>query len=521
MNDNQNIKSDVLAALMNEEKHASTITRFVADHFSELVPDPDYFAHLVRDDVGGEMLPPLPEEVIGRLPRYYTAVTALYDTPFLKTSQVTALFALTGAMMPNAYVRHGRRLMSPAVMVIHYGTSGAGKGNISDLRTLFEGVDRHRIEESERALQQYDYDMEAYKQNLKCHFADRKEVQPTGRRAPEGLQKPKKPLRRSLEIPADTSSADFVLRLKGNEPYPSLLMSEELLTTVSSNRAKHGDFVHYILNCYHEEPIHRGRKTDDEDTIVHRPRLAMLLSGTMGAVRQFIPSVEDGLASRMLFVELPFALPWIDELTDAEAHRFNSTLRETADVATQMYEALRRFDSSHTKVTLSLTEQQSRYVNRMMARMNDHFFFLYGHQDIVPAVRRRHLDAKRLMLQVALMRRYEQCGSWMEALAQPAVTIDDDDIDTVLFIAYWSVQQTMHLYRRLVRYDDAEPAASPATKPEEILARLPAEFTRKDAVRVGEEFGVTARTVERYLTIWQKTSAVELVSRGHYRRLTV
>lgn len=520
MIDNQNAKAELRQQLTETHRQAPTISRFVEEYFSELVPHCDYFAHLVRDDVGGEMLPPLPEEVIARLPRYYTAVTDLYDAPFLKTSQATALFALTSAMMPNSYVRHGKRLVSPAVMVIHYGTSGAGKGNISDLRTLFEAVDHRRIEESEKALQQYDYDLEAYKQNLKCHFADRKEVQPTGRRAPEGLQRPKKPLRRSLEIPADTSSADFVLRLKGNEPYPSLLMSEELLTTISANRTKHGDFVHYILNCYHEEPIHRGRKTDDEDTIVHRPRLAMLLSGTMGAVRQFIPSVEDGLASRMLFVELPFALPWIDELTDAEAHRFNSTLRETADVATQLYEALRRFDSSHTKVTLALSEQQSRYINRMMARMNDHFFFLYGHQDIVPAVRRRHLDAKRLMLQVALMRRYEQCGSWMEALAEPAITIDDDDIDTMLFIAYWSVQQTMHLYRRLVRYDDAEPVTAP-TKPEEVLSRLPSEFTRADAVRVGGELGVSSRTIERYLTIWQKTNVIESVSRGHYRRITV
>lgn len=518
MKENQNIKTELLQQLTVTHRHAPTVSRFVEEHFTDLVPDSDYFTRLVRDDVGGEMLPPLPEEVISRLPRYYTAVTDLYAAPFLKTSQATALFALTSSMMPNSYVRHGKRLVSPAVMVIHYGTSGAGKGNISDLRTLFEAVDRHRIEESERALQQYDYDLEAYKQNLKCHFADRKEVQPTGRRAPEGLQRPKKPLRRSLEIPADTSSADFVLRLKGNEPYPSLLMSEELLTTISANRTKHGDFVHYILNCYHEEPIHRGRKTDDEDTIVYRPRLAMLLSGTMGAVRQFIPSVEDGLASRMLFVELPFALPWIDELTDSEAHRFNSTLRETADVATGMYEALRRFDSSHTKVTLALSEQQSRYVNRLMAHMNDHFFFLYGHQDIVPAVRRRHLDAKRLMLQVALMRRYEQCGSWPEALAQPAVTIDDDDINTVLFIAYWSLQQTMHLYRRLVRYDDAEATPTTPTKPEEVLSRLPSEFTRADAVRVGGEFGITSRTIDRYLVIWQKTSAIEPISRGHYHR---
>ena len=142
MNDNQMINANVMQLINTPTENAPTISRFVEEYFSDLVPDSNYFAHLVRDDVGGEMLPPLPEEVIARLPRYYTAVTDLYDAPFLKTSQATALFALTSALMPNSYVRHGKRLVSPAVMVIHYGTSGAGKGNISDLRTLFEAVDR-------------------------------------------------------------------------------------------------------------------------------------------------------------------------------------------------------------------------------------------------------------------------------------------------------------------------------------------------------------------------------------------
>ena len=145
INDNQAINTDVLQLINNPTVNAPTISRFVEEYFSELVPDSDYFAHLVRDDVGGEMLPPLPAEVIARPPRYYTAVTDLYDAPFLKTSQATALFTLTSSMMPNSYVRHGKRLVSPAVMVIHYGTSGAGKGNISDPRTLFEAVNRRLV----------------------------------------------------------------------------------------------------------------------------------------------------------------------------------------------------------------------------------------------------------------------------------------------------------------------------------------------------------------------------------------
>ena len=64
---------------------------------------------------------------------------------------------------------------------------------------------------------------------------------------------------------------------------------------------------------------------------------------------------------------------------------------------------------------------------------------------------------------------------------------------------------------------EATPTAS--TKPEEVLARLPSEFTRADAVRVGGEFGVAVRTVDRYLVIWQKTNVLEQTGRGQFCRI--
>ena len=68
MIEKQDIKTELLQQLTETHRHAPTISRFVEEYFSELVPHSDYFAHLVRDDVDGEMLPPLPEEVIRRLP---------------------------------------------------------------------------------------------------------------------------------------------------------------------------------------------------------------------------------------------------------------------------------------------------------------------------------------------------------------------------------------------------------------------------------------------------------------------
>ncbi len=74
---------------------------------------------------------------------------------------------------------------------------------------------------------------------------------------------------------------------------------------------------------------------------------------------------------------------------------------------------------------------------------------------------------------------------------------DTDDEDTIVH----RPRLTMHLYRRLVRYDDTEATPTASTKPEEVLLRLPSEFTRADAVRVGGEFGVAVSSIDCSLVI--------------------
>ena len=83
MGDNQSLKSYLAAALMNGERYAPTITRFIADHFSELVPPPDYFTRLVRDILNcydesePATAPTKPEEVLARLPAEFTRADAV------------------------------------------------------------------------------------------------------------------------------------------------------------------------------------------------------------------------------------------------------------------------------------------------------------------------------------------------------------------------------------------------------------------------------------------------------------
>ena len=135
------------------------------------------------------------------------------------------------------------------------------------------------------------------------------------------------------------------------------LSVNDTVTAVSSG-------VCLVCNFYSFQSYFHRLVTD----AVYSYRLAMLLSGTMGAIRQFIPSVEDGLASRMLFVELPFALPWIDELTDAEDYMsenpdiiaFDDLMVCTTDVKTYEKE-LKRKDSNGNEVSYNPPRFETAY----------------------------------------------------------------------------------------------------------------------------------------------------------------
>ena len=69
MTNNQLVNSNPPVTLMNDERHAPTIIRFVEGNISGLVPDSDYSVHSVRYDKS-EVTVALtkPEETLARHP---------------------------------------------------------------------------------------------------------------------------------------------------------------------------------------------------------------------------------------------------------------------------------------------------------------------------------------------------------------------------------------------------------------------------------------------------------------------
>jgi hypothetical protein len=52
------------------------------------------------------------------------------------------------------------------------------------------------------------------------------------------------------------------------------------------------------------------RKTNNEHLIIKVPKLALIISGTPNQILSFIPSAEDGLASRMIYYSFEGSVNW-------------------------------------------------------------------------------------------------------------------------------------------------------------------------------------------------------------------
>ena len=82
------INANILQLINTPTENAPTISRFVEEYFSDLVPDSNYFAHLVRyDDTEVATTPTKPEELLARLPhasfslpRYFAVSYQRYPT---------------------------------------------------------------------------------------------------------------------------------------------------------------------------------------------------------------------------------------------------------------------------------------------------------------------------------------------------------------------------------------------------------------------------------------------------------
>ena len=518
------------------------------------------------DALGNEIPLPLSHGVIQRAPALLREVTELWrdQGANIMAQQFTALHAVLGSVLDGCYVRQQENTYMLNLQVMIIGGAGAGKSRVAQLDRLVEPIDRElrlayrrRMEHYHREQQQYALDLAAWKQ---------------GGGKGECPLPPEEPLPRSLMLADATTQAALVRWLAGNDGHLSLMRHDELSTLKNALDDRCGAFGDILKKAFDNGKHEKQLRTGDEGYYIRRVGLATVFSTTPGVLRSFIGSYEDGMGSRIIG-HFTASEPRFDHDLDSEAMaRFDARMENLAERVEELWRAAspqwvsgeglevrdgKRVSGEGLEVRVKAgtannpnpspltsnpssppsggvgggyylclsADQQERFVRHFKYLMRYYVALDDLGEEAVPIIRRRAVDARRILMIWSLCRRteelYRDSAGKIVLPADGLIRPTDDDVVSVLMFADYLVSQSVFMHQMVVgTAEEPKPAEKPARRsPLEHLKQLTNVFTLEEANLVGKVCAVTPQTTKARIVRWIGQGFISEVGDGVYKKL--
>ena len=509
--------ADVLRETQQEEfPLLSEVTQGILD-------DPISLMNSISDEEGVVVPCALPDQLWQCLPQMLSETLSLYDDADLRTMLLMAMMPTLGSAMSHVRVRHGQRLYSLGMMNICVGPSASGKGSVGDVASLVDDIHKIICEESAQAMSDHRKRHKRYARlTSQLTFAAKGDVEhlvDVNDIASE-VDEPQAPLRRMHKLPAKTTAANLYRLLYANGENISYLHIPELAEMSAANRGSFGDFMYIFLAAQNEESLHTGRKTDDEDYYIEHTRLALTATGTMSSVREFIPNLEDGLSTRFLYHNLPAKSTFRKEMDEATVEAFHDVYGYYRSVLTEIWKELRQFEGKPDEELprLAITDEQRQYIDQYYEQLVSFVALTLPDRELRAPILRSRLNLYRMLMIIAVLRRYEERGTAKDMFVDRRFCISDADLRWGLAYIFYCMMQTSALYDRLRKEEKEEPKRIYLSALA-FLHSLPNRFTTSQAKELGHRMGIKDRAVEYKLRTLQGKSYIERVGYGAFRKL--
>ena len=486
-----------------------------------ILEDPLTLMNALTDEEGITVPRALPDAMVKHLPQMMSEPLSLYEDVDVRTMLLMAMMPTLGSAMSNVRVRHERRLYSLGMMNICVGPSASGKGAVGDVASLVDTINEIVCRESAQ-------EMADYRKKHKRYDRLSKQLDGAAKRGAAQLvdindigdevDEPEKPLRRMHKLPSKTTAANYHKLLYANGEHISYLHIAELAEINAANRTAFGDFKYMMLAAQNEEPLHTARKTDDEDYRIEHTRLALVATGTESSVRDFIPNLEDGLSTRFLYHNLPAKSAVRDEMDEAMAEAFNDVYAHYRGQLTEIWSEQRKFDgkTDDELPRLMLTDEQRALINDYYRQMVSFVALTQPDRDLRAPILRTRLNLYRMLMVIAVLRRYEELGAAEGMFAEKLFAPADEDLRWGLAYIFYTVMQTSAMYNRLRREEKEVRVSRVYISALAFFSLLPKQFTRTVALEKGEEVGIKERTVGMHLQTLVNKGYIQRVKQGVY-----
>lgn len=415
----------------------------------------------------------VPEFVYKNLPRSISEAVERFEGIRKDMVLLGTIGVLSNIINVRGY--YGSKVVYPNLFIFITAPASAGKGDLYWAKKLTESIDA-------RFRQEYNNKNEEYK-------LDKKNIE--------------KPSRKRLFISGNASHSAIIKQLSINEG-SAIMMETEADTLNNALENDWGNFSDLLRKAFEFEAIATSRVNDEDTYEVEKPRLSVLLSGTKDQLFKLVPSAENGLFSRFIFVEFPIVEEWLSPFRQKEdlSNRFS----KLSNNFLQYYSVTRA-----NNICFRFTEEQQDRFDIFYESKQEEYKVMLGIESL-SSVRRMGSVQYRLAMLLSTLRMLDQMGE-----VTRDIVCSEEDYNISERLIDWFLKHTEKIFRQLPK----KVSNYPELKKEIVILyeRLDDEFAFKDAKIIGEDMGIAQSTLEGYIRKLISINLVERYKQGVYMKV--
>lgn len=419
--------------------------------------------------------PQIPAEVFTNLPLILRESCALFREGIEQNVFLMSSLGIISACLPNIEGFYFNKSLSAHLYLFITGRSAAGKGSMEWAKYFGQTIHDQLSEQSRKERETYNFELEQYN-NLP-------------RALKQTAVKPTEPQRHMFFIPANSSSSAFIQALVENFNR-GVIFETEADTLANTAKNEWGNYDDLLRKAFGHESTSMYRRKDKEYLELNSPQLAIVMSGTPKQVTTLMPTVENGLFSRFMYLCLEDQLGFKSPFKSHSQENYIEFFKQKGAI---MYDYFNQLQQMTQPLTFKLTEEQE---DRFVASF-DHMLnkdrLLVG-LDFDANVKRMGIIHFRLAMILTALRHLEVTPSHPPCFN--TLICSDQDFETAMTIVTTLEKHAIEVFKNM-------PNNEIKGKKREFYDRLPQKFDRQGYLKVASALGLKHKTAEHYITLFK------------------
>lgn len=483
------------ASLANPAKGANSANYAIAPNASTAINGTTAEPGVEHEVAEAIPLPTFCDKVTGSLPLIFKDISSLGKTLTEKDMLLLASITILSGAFPEAYAIYDSSKVYANLFTFLVANAASGKGRTTSCLKLIS-----LIEQEVR---------EANKQEVDDYQQELADIRAMGRKA-SGMPLPKEPPYRSSIIPANCSSTAIYQALHDNHDQ-GITFETEADSLANTQKSDYGNFSDGLRKGFHHEDITYRRRKENEHVEIHNPKWTVYLTGTPGQVTNLIPSAENGLFSRFLFMKVDIPAKWHNVFSKS-----TRTIDEEMEaIGKRVYDIHLILKKKQGGIEFKLTEEQEDKFNDFFNKLVEEYKDMLG-RDFVANIYRMGLNAYRIAMILSITR-LEGTTSLPDC-----IICKDEDLECALIIADTLMQHAARIFSTLLPNKEGDDVIGIKLSPksEKLFAALPASFNRQMVLAAAQKLGIAKRTAEKYVGEYvSRYNLCKRVDNGKYEKV--